>query len=304
MPSLEPGNLKLIHEKNTICVLKKNIIILICYYIVDKNGRLFDLVALINFCSCLLLVAPQVKKTSPANKIPRLLLWLGVCITIIAAVLGIYYTYTQQKTSTLLTQPEQTRTNNSTATKPTPPEKKKVKMKKTTKNSDITNKYDKEISKELRKVEKILEKGQFEEASAKFENLIGRYPKSPRSHFGLAQALDQLSEKRQSNQLLQKSIDAYGRVSDLPDCPVELKRRALLRMADRLSFFGRSKAASMILEKLSKILPYDTKILSDLGVQYLLSGRNNEAKAVFRKVNSCFSLNIIKCECWHIDVDH
>lgn len=232
-----------------------------------------------------MLTAPPTRKTSQVNNIPQLLLGLAVVVVIIAVACGaIYHIRHTAKRASSTPDPAQATTSN-TETKSETANKTPSKTKKTKTKSEITNKYDKQILKELRKAEKVLENGQVDEALTKFENLIDRYPKSPRARYGLAQAYDRQSEIKQSNQLLQRCIEAYAAVPEVPDCPVQLKRQALMRMADRLSFFGRSKAAADALERLHRITPADTKVLCELGVQYLLSGRNKEAKDVFRKVH-------------------
>lgn len=225
-------------------------------------------------------VLSSVLQTSKTNSVTNVrLLWLAVAVFIIAVICGVYFAYKEKllKPSTSA-QPKFSDPNTKTINK----QPSKVKKDKT--ESDITNAYDKQILKELQKAEKVLEKGQVDEALVKFQNLINRYPNSPRAHYGLAQAFDKQSERKQSNQLLQKSIQAYSMVAELPDCPLELKRLAMMRMANRLSFFGKSPAAVNVLERLHKVAPSDAKVMSELGVQYLLSGRNKAAKDIFRKV--------------------
>ncbi|XP_031573182.1 aspartyl/asparaginyl beta-hydroxylase-like [Actinia tenebrosa] len=148
----------------------------------------------------------------------------------------------------------------------------------------ITNSYDANISKELKKANNLLVKGKIEDALRRFRGLLDKNPKSPRAHYGKAQTLDKLSEKRQSNELLQEAIDSYAKVPDVLDCPLELKKLALTRMADRLSFFGRLRQAAQTYKKLSELFPDDMGIMNDLGVQYLMYGNNNDAKKIFRKV--------------------
>jgi Flp pilus assembly protein TadD len=105
--------------------------------------------------------------------------------------------------------------------------------------------------------------------------------------------LDKLSEKRQSNELLQEAISAYAKVPDVLDCPLELKRLALSRMAERLSFFGKMRESAEVYEKLSNLYPMDIEILKELGVQYLMYGNNNDAKKIFRKVFRGYQLIFI-----------
>lgn len=159
--------------------------------------------------------------------------------------------------------------------------------------ASITNDFDKTISKELNKAQKLLDKEKVEESLRKFEDLVQRYPKSPRASYGLAQSLDKLAEKQRSNQLLQQCIDAYEGVASVPDCPVELKRLALLKAAERWGFYGRSHQAARVLQQLSHHIPNDAEILNELGVQYLMGGRNKEAEEVFRKVLTISTVGLL-----------
>ena len=168
-----------------------------------------------------------------------------------------------------------------------PSEKVKKKTKKTTPSDPlevITNSFDKSIAKELSKAQSVLDKGQIIDAVHKFETLANKYPKSPRAIYGKAQSLDKLSELKQSNEILQQCIDAYGRVTTMPDCPTELKRRAVQRQANRLSFLGKAGQAAHVLKRLLDELPGDIKIMNELGVKYLLSGRNRDAENIYSQV--------------------
>ena len=150
----------------------------------------------------------------------------------------------------------------------------------------ITNRLDKSIAKELEKAQSSLDKGQIEDALRKFEGLVNKYPKSPRAMYGKAQSLDKMADQKQSNEVLLQSIDAYSRVVDLPDCPLELKRRVMRRQADRLSFLGRIGQAANVLKKLLNLFPRDLKLMNELGVQYLLSGRNRDAENIYNQVHT------------------
>ena len=174
-----------------------------------------------------------------------------------------------------------------TETEKKPSEKVKKKTKKTTPSDPlevITNSFDKSIAKELSKAQSVLDKGQIIDAVHKFETLANKYPKSPRAMYGKAQSLDKLSELKQSNEILQQCIDAYGRVTTMPDCPTELKRRAVQRQANRLSFLGKAGQAAHVLKRLLDELPGDIKIMNELGVKYLLSGRNRDAENIYSQV--------------------
>lgn len=148
----------------------------------------------------------------------------------------------------------------------------------------ITNSLDKSIIKELDRAQSALDKGQIGEALQRFEDLVNKYPKSPRAMYGKAKSLDKMADLKQSNDILHQSIEAYGRVLDLPDCPLELKRRVMRRQADRLSFLGKIGQAANVLKELLNLFPGDLKLMNELGVQYLLSGRNRDAENIYNQV--------------------
>jgi len=71
-----------------------------------------------------------------------------------------------------------------------------------------------------------------------FDNVLRRYPGSPRAQFGKAQALSALAERRQSNAILEQTIDECMKVLALDDVPQELFVKAATLCADRQSFRG------------------------------------------------------------------
>lgn len=163
-------------------------------------------------------------------------------------------------------------------------EKKNKKTKPSDSKAAITNSYDKSITKELDKAQSILDKDQIADALQRFEALTKKYPKSPRAMYGKAQSLDKLAEQRQSNNILQESIETYGKAADAPNCPTELKRRAVRRQAERLSFLGRSGQAANVLRRLLNELPGDIEVMNELGVQYLMTGKNRDAENIYNQV--------------------
>ena len=200
------------------------------------------------------------------------------------AVVVAVYIFRVKQTDSNLQETSKTQTIE-TERKSTEKVKKKIKKASPSDSSAaITNSFDKSIAKELSKAQSFLDKGQIVDAVHKFETLANKYPKSPRAMYGQAQSLDKLSELKQSNEILQQCIDAYGRVPEMPDCPNELKRRAVQRQADRLSFLGKAGQAAHVLKRLLNELPGDIKIMNELGVQYLLSGRNREAENIYSQV--------------------
>ena len=150
--------------------------------------------------------------------------------------------------------------------------------------ASITNDYDKKISKELGKAQKLLDQKRLKDALIKFESLVSRYRDSPRAIYGKAQTLDKIADAEQSNEYLGKAIDAYAQVPDVKECPNELKKLALRRKAERETFFGRLRQAIATLQRLSGYFPGDTGILNELGVSYLMTGMNKDGQRIFEQV--------------------
>ncbi|CAH3149306.1 unnamed protein product [Porites lobata] len=225
------------------------------------------------------------QKESEPRRFPYIK-WLVILSVILLASSVIFYIVRALHQQDLnLEQKTKTQTVETEVVKPTERTKKKAKKEKSHDPlAAITNSFDKSIAKELDKAQSILDKGQIGDALRKFEGLVNKYPKSPRALYGKAQSLDKLADLKQSNEVLQQSIEAYGNVVTLPDCPLELKRRVMRRQADRLSFLGRIGQAANVLKKLLNLFPGDIKLMNELGVQYLLSGRNRDAESIYNQV--------------------
>ena len=231
--------------------------------------------------------APKVKRKVPRNHV--YLKWTALCISFVAVVGAIVY-FCQTGRDSVVPSSKHEHTNKPvTSSDKKTATRKARKAKKPDPFASITNQFDKTISKELNKGQKFLDRGQIQDALKKFEDLVHRYPNSPRARYGQAQSLDKLAEKQRSNELLGKCIEVYEATATLPDCPMQLKRLALLRAASRWSFFGKIQQAVRVLQQLSGYFPDDVGILNELGVQYLIAGRNGEAERVYEKVRACWN---------------
>ncbi|XP_073085687.1 aspartyl/asparaginyl beta-hydroxylase isoform X11 [Manis javanica] len=161
-----------------------------------------------------------------------------------------------------------------------PEQKEKVKKKK----PKLLNKFDKTIKAELDAAEKLRKRGKVEEAVNAFEELVRKYPQSPRARYGKAQCEDDLAEKQRSNEVLRKAIETYQEVASLPDVPADLVKVTLKRRSDRQQFLGHMRGSLLTLHKLVQLFPDDTSLKNDLGVGYLLIGDNDNAKKVYEEV--------------------
>lgn len=158
--------------------------------------------------------------------------------------------------------------------------KEKVKKKK----PKLLNKFDKTIKAELDAAEKLRKRGKIEEALSAFQELVRKYPQSPRARYGKAQCEDDLAEKRRSNEILRGAIETYQEVASLPDVPTDLLKLTLKRCSDRQQFLGHMRGSLITLQKLVQLFPDDMSLKNDLGVGYLLIGDNNNAQKVYEEV--------------------
>lgn len=158
----------------------------------------------------------------------------------------------------------------------TPPVKKK--------KPKLLNKFDKTIKAELDAAEKLRKRGKIEEAVSAFEELIRKYPQSPRARYGKAQCEDDLAEKQRSNEVLRRAIETYQEAASLPDAPTDLVKLSLKRRSERQQFLGHMRGSLLTLQRLVQLFPSDTTLKNDLGVGYLLMGDNDSAKKVYEEV--------------------
>lgn len=160
----------------------------------------------------------------------------------------------------------------------TPPVKKK--------KPKLLNKFDKTIKTELDAAEKLRKRGKIEEAVRAFEELVRKYPQSPRARYGKAQCEDDLAEKQRSNEVLRRAIETYQEAASLPDAPTDLVKLSLKRRSERQQFLGHMRGSLLTLQRLVQLFPSDTTLKNDLGVGYLLMGDNDSAKKVYEEVLS------------------
>uniref|UniRef100_A0A8C0KTN3 Aspartyl/asparaginyl beta-hydroxylase n=1 Tax=Canis lupus dingo TaxID=286419 RepID=A0A8C0KTN3_CANLU len=152
------------------------------------------------------------------------------------------------------------------------------------KKPKLLNKFDKTIKAELDAAEKLRKRGKIEEALSAFQELVHKYPQSPRARYGKAQCEDDLAEKRRSNEVLRGAIETYQEVASLPNVPTDLLKLTLKRRSDRQQFLGHMRGSLITLQKLVQLFPDDMSLKNDLGVGYLLIGDNNNAQKVYEEV--------------------
>ncbi|XP_069846885.1 aspartyl/asparaginyl beta-hydroxylase isoform X1 [Dipodomys merriami] len=187
----------------------------------------------------------------------------------------------QEEVSALPVEEDQQEVPPETSRKTDDPEQKEKAKKKKPK---LLNKFDKTIKPALDAAEKLRKRGKIEEAVTAFEELVRKYPHSPRARYGKAQCEDDLAEKRRSNEILRRAIETYQEVASLPDVPTDLVKLSLKRRSERQQFLGHMRGSLLTLQRLVQLFPMDISLKNDLGVGYLLMGDNASAKKVYEEV--------------------
>ncbi|KRY13903.1 Aspartyl/asparaginyl beta-hydroxylase, partial [Trichinella patagoniensis] len=164
----------------------------------------------------------------------------------------------------------------------------------------VTNQLDQRIRLRLDIADRLLSERRLEESLYEFDDLLKVYPTSPRSRYGKAVSLDLLADHRQSNQYLEKAIDAYESVLQLPQLPDELLQLTVHRLVERcrfraykdiyiyifkynkhLKWFDKAVQAQIrLLEK----QPNDANWLNEFAITMMMMGRFEDAKRVFLSV--------------------
>ncbi|XP_030762305.1 aspartyl/asparaginyl beta-hydroxylase isoform X2 [Sitophilus oryzae] len=150
-------------------------------------------------------------------------------------------------------------------------------------HSDITNVRDYEIKSDLDAAQEHLKKN-VAYANKLFEALLQKYPNSPRSLFGKAQALDIMAEQQQRNDLLQQALHYYSRALKVSDIPDQLFVIAAERYIDRARFLGQYSKAVNVHWKLIERFPDNATYLNNLAVTYLTVNSVDEARTVLKRV--------------------
>ncbi|XP_076261305.1 aspartyl beta-hydroxylase isoform X1 [Rhynchophorus ferrugineus] len=150
-------------------------------------------------------------------------------------------------------------------------------------HSNITNEEDYIIKDELDNAQEQLKKNAAF-ANKLFEALVKRYPFSPRSLYGKAQALDILAEQNQRNDLLQKALEYYIKALELNNIPEYLYKIIGERYIDRTRFLGQYNKALVVHWKLIRKFPDNPIYLNILAVTYLTVNYVEEARSVLKQV--------------------
>lgn len=121
-------------------------------------------------------------------------------------------------------------------------------------------------------------------AIALFDKILQKFPSSPRSLYGKALALDDLADKKRSNEILEKALQLYEKVLKADKVPTALFNLVADRCINRLRFLGQYRRAINFHQLIIDKFPKNPKHLNSLGVTYLTMNRVEDARSVFKQV--------------------
>ena len=131
--------------------------------------------------------------------------------------------------------------------------------------------------------EKAIRRKKYKQALQEFETILSRFPQSPRGMFGKAETMCTFAEYKRSNKYLDLCIDAYWNVGiENILASSDLRREALLRLADRATFRGKMQTSLRAWEELSRHFPEERYYAKQVAMLYLTANKNDKALEHFK----------------------
>ena len=278
------------------------------------------------FCLCADRQARK-QKVQEEQRLRGRLRWIAVVVVLILAALALYYYYTTyqlEPASSKGTRRDTLSTKNK-ATKQQPMKEKKAPAKekeatkpkkKKKKNGDggkqkeskLMEDYDKIKNRVLRQPippsdvdrphmldiitgDNLIVAKKYEEALERFNAILKQFPQSPRAQFGKGITLSYLAKEKQSNKLMDSSINFFRMAGESIVASNMIKIPALAAMTDKAQSRGDFKLAIEGMEKLVELKPDAVIYANQLGMLYLTTGKKKKAKNHFKKCAKKFEGN-------------
>ncbi|XP_067630048.1 uncharacterized protein Asph isoform X2 [Eurosta solidaginis] len=142
------------------------------------------------------------------------------------------------------------------------------------------------FERELRRANEEMMRENYKAAIRLFNQLAYQHPDQPRAFLGQAKALDELAERKRSNNLLEQALQAYKRYLALGDIITDSREFLDIanRCIDRMRFMGYHMQTVAIHELLIERFPHEPNMRNQLAITYLLQNRLSEAKLVLQDV--------------------
>ena len=133
--------------------------------------------------------------------------------------------------------------------------------------------------------EKAIRRKKYKQALQEFESVLSRFPQSPRGMFGKAETLCTFAEYKRSNKYLDLCIDAYWNVGiENILTSGNVRREALLRLADRATFRGKLQTSLRAWGELVRYFPEERHYARQVALSYLTANRNDKALEHFKAI--------------------
>ena len=137
--------------------------------------------------------------------------------------------------------------------------------------------------------EKAIRRKKYKQALQEFESILSRFPQSPRAMFGKAETLCTFAEYKRSNKYLDLCIDAYWNVGiENILTSGNIRREALLRLADRATFRGKLQTSLRAWGELTRYFPEERHYARQVALSYLTANKNNKALEHFKAIVAKF----------------
>lgn len=145
---------------------------------------------------------------------------------------------------------------------------------------------------ELLAGEKFTRNGRYNEALERYNDILKRFPQSPRAMYGKGLTLELQAKEKKSNKLTDMAIDFMSKVGfESFLAPNDFKESALLKLAEMAQLRGKHTLLVQALEKLHELFPTDEWYMNKLGVAYVNNQNTKKAKSHFQKARKAFPNN-------------
>ncbi len=136
---------------------------------------------------------------------------------------------------------------------------------------------------EILHADNLLEAEKYTLALQSFNDVIKKFPQSPRALYGKAVTLSKMAEEKKSNKLMDTAIDFYKKAGlDTFIGEVDFRVAALVELADKAYERGKAALSILALEKLVSLKEDNVLFSNRLGLGYIADGKLKKAKTHFK----------------------
>ncbi len=136
---------------------------------------------------------------------------------------------------------------------------------------------------EILHADNLLEANEYTLALQSFNDILKKFPQSPRSLYGKAVTLSKMAEEKKSNKLMDTALEFYKKIGlETFIGEVDFRVAALVELADRAYERGKAALSIKALEKLVSLKEDNLLFSNRLGLGYIADGKLKKAKTHFK----------------------